>query len=258
MYVSDTIQQQDPSVAPVAPKGSNGFAITSLITGIIGIWPLGIIFGVLGLVRAGKVNKGKVMSWIGIVLSIVWLGVSAFLLPHITKALDPGCRVAITTHGNYPDSKVNADAASNPQAFGVDLQAEIAGFTEAAGKAKNADAKAAMTAEVTDLQAILQAAAAGQQPTADVVAKANTDENVLTKACRRLLVRTKSDPGRPGRPAGAFFVWGHAADSGDPAYIARRRVLIGEQCLGGGVRGGGTWPVGSEPLSNPPRRSSAA
>ena len=181
--MSDTLKQQDPYTAPVTASGGNGFAVTSLITGIVGLWPLGLVFGILGLVRGKKVSKGKVMSWIGIILSVIWLGASAFLLPHITKALDPGCRVAITTHGNYPDSKVNADAVSNPQAFGDDLQQEIAGFTDAANKAKNADAKAAMQAEVSDLTAILQAAAAGQPPADSVVAKSNADETVLVKAC---------------------------------------------------------------------------
>ena len=67
--------------------------------------------------------------------------------------------------------------------FSLGFGPEIAGFTDAANKAKNADAKAAMQAEVGDLMAIGQAAGAGQAPSDAVVAKANADEDVLVKAC---------------------------------------------------------------------------
>jgi hypothetical protein len=183
MYVSDTTTQQDPAITPAAPTGGNGFAITSLVTGILSIWPLGLIFGILGLFRAKKVGKGKVMSWIGIILSIVWLAGYIYVTPHLVKLADPGCQAAIKVHNNYPDSKVNKDGATNPQAFGADLQAEIVGFTSAANKAKNATAKKDMQAEVADLTAVLTAAAAGQQPSAAVVAKTNSDEDAITKAC---------------------------------------------------------------------------
>jgi hypothetical protein len=177
------MQQNDNPVAPAAEKPGNGFAVTSLITGILTLWPFALVFGILGLRRAKKVGKGVVMSWIGIVLAVLALGAYAYVTPHVVKALDPGCQAAITVHADYPDSKVNADAASNPQAFGADLQAEIAGFTDAANKSKNATSKAAMQAEAADLTQILQAAGAGQQPDPAVVAKSSTDEDALVKAC---------------------------------------------------------------------------
>jgi hypothetical protein len=181
--VSDTIEQQDAAPAPAAPQGGNGFAVTSLITGILGIWPLGLIFGFLGLSRAKKVSKGKVMSWIGIVLSVIYIGATAYLYPHISKALDPGCQAAIKVHNNYPDAKVTKDLTTNPTVGGADLQAEIVGFTQAAGKSKSATAKADMMAEVGDLTNTLQAFASQQQPSAELVAKTNSDEDAIIKAC---------------------------------------------------------------------------
>src|SRR5690242_10931614 len=41
------------------PQGGNGFAVASLIFGIIGGSLFGLIFGFLGLSRAAKVGKGK-------------------------------------------------------------------------------------------------------------------------------------------------------------------------------------------------------
>jgi hypothetical protein len=181
MYVSETLQQNDNAVAPVAAKGGNGFAVTSLITGILTLWPFALVFGILGVRRAKKVGKGAAMAWIGIVLAVLALGGYAYVTPHLTKLLDPGCQAAIKVHNNYPDSKIAADA-SNPQAFAADVEAEIAGFTDAANKSKNATAKAAMQAQVVDLTQLLQAAGAGQ-PTDAIAAKSTADEDTLTKAC---------------------------------------------------------------------------
>ncbi|HEY2796172.1 MAG TPA: DUF4190 domain-containing protein [Micromonosporaceae bacterium] len=181
--MSDTIEQQEAVPAPAAPQGGNGFAVTSLITGILALWPLGLIFGFLGLSRAKKVGKGKVMSWVGIVLSVIYIAATAFLYPHITKALDPGCRAAITVHGNYPDAKVTKDLNTNPTVGAADLQAEIKGFGDAAAKSKSATAKAAMMAEVGDLTNTLQGFANQTPPSAELQAKTTTDENAIIKAC---------------------------------------------------------------------------
>jgi hypothetical protein len=185
--VSDTITQQDPASAPAAQSAGNGFAVTSLVTGILGLFPFGLIFGFMGLSRAKKVGKGKGMAWTGIILSLAYLvafvGGAVVLVPHIVKASDPGCQVAIKVNNNYPDSKVNADLAANPAVGVADLTAELSGLTDAASKAKNATAKADMQASVADITATLTSLASGQAPTAAAQAKSVADENALTKAC---------------------------------------------------------------------------
>ena len=70
---------------PPAQAGTNGFAIASLVLGLIAAFPLGIIFGIVALAqikRSGQQGKGLAIA--GIVLSVVWLilivaGVGLFL-----------------------------------------------------------------------------------------------------------------------------------------------------------------------------------
>jgi len=62
--------------APPAPQNNstNGFAIASLIFGIIGGFLLGIIFGIVGLVQIkNRGQKGRGLAITGIVLSGLWL-----------------------------------------------------------------------------------------------------------------------------------------------------------------------------------------
>lgn len=61
-----------------APGRSNGFAITGLVCGIVGIFilqvilgPLAIIFGAIGLHRANRGAKGRGMAWSGLILGII-------------------------------------------------------------------------------------------------------------------------------------------------------------------------------------------
>jgi hypothetical protein len=185
--VSDTIQQQDPATVPAPAKGCNGFAVTSLITGILGFLvitiPLGLVFGILGLFRAKKVHRGGVMSVIGIVLSVVFLAGFVVVLPHLVKLSNPACSVALKVQADYPDSKLAADAQKDPKLYAADLQAMIAKLTDATSKSTRAEATTQLKAEVADLTAMLGAVASGQAPTADMQAQAKTDESALTKAC---------------------------------------------------------------------------
>jgi hypothetical protein len=61
---------------PVAPPpaGTNGQAIAAFVLGLIGIFPAGIAFGVVALVRIGRTRqKGTGLAIAGLVLSAVWL-----------------------------------------------------------------------------------------------------------------------------------------------------------------------------------------
>ena len=180
--MSETIQQDPAAQMPAAPaKVGNGFAVAGFITGLLPLPLFGLIFSVIGLVKSTKVSKGKILSILGIVLSLAWIGVGAYVGPHVVKAADPGCRVATKLNNDYPDSKVQADS-SDPAKLGADLQAIYAGLTDAAKKAKNADAKAALETYATDYGTFLQAAAQGQQD-ATLVAKLNADDDKANAAC---------------------------------------------------------------------------
>jgi hypothetical protein len=80
--VPNMVQPSPVAPAPAQQRG-NGFAVTSLVLGIIGVaigwllWlglilgPLAIIFGVVGLVKSKTTNAGKGLSIVGIVTGAV-------------------------------------------------------------------------------------------------------------------------------------------------------------------------------------------
>jgi uncharacterized membrane protein len=57
----------------LTPTKTNWFAIVGLITGAIGWSLFGIIFSILGLSKAKAYGNGKIMSWIGLSLSVLWV-----------------------------------------------------------------------------------------------------------------------------------------------------------------------------------------
>jgi hypothetical protein len=59
-----------------APSGTDGFAITSLVCGVLGLVPLGVLFGIRALVRVGRSGRpGRGLAIAGVALSVLWLGV---------------------------------------------------------------------------------------------------------------------------------------------------------------------------------------
>jgi hypothetical protein len=183
IQVSDTIQQDPAAVTPAAPaQGGNGFAVAGFITGLLPLPLFGIIFSVIGIVKSRKVGKGLVLSVIGLILALGWTGAGAYVTPHLIKASDPGCKIAVKLNADYPDSKLTADQ-NDPAKIGADFQAIATGLASAAGKAKNADAKAALTTYATDYATFLGTIAQGQQPDAAMLAKLDADDAKATKTC---------------------------------------------------------------------------
>lgn len=180
--MSEIIQQDTSAAAPAAPaKGGNGLAITGFVTGLIGLIPLGLIFGIIGAIKAKK-TSGRVLAIVGVVLALAWIVPVTIVTPHIIKAMDPGCQAAQKVNDAYPDSKIEADG-NNPATFAADLQAIYGGLTDAAKKAKNADAKAALTTYANDYGTLLQLLSSGQQPAADLESKMTSDEDKANSAC---------------------------------------------------------------------------
>ena len=172
---------------PPAPPAKNGFAVTSLIFGIIGWIPFAIGFGIAGLVRAGKVGKGKAMSWVGIVLAIVWIGgftaIGIALAGHVSKALDPGC-ISAESLGNSINSKMDADS-SNPDALKADLSGIASQLDDAAAKSKNATARDAIKKFSADIKELLADLNNGTPPAADLLSRVDADGNAVDTACGR-------------------------------------------------------------------------
>jgi hypothetical protein len=76
---------QQPWAAPPAQKPTDPFAVTSLVTGLVGLFPLGIGFGIAALRRIGRGERsGKGLAIAGLVLSglsiIGWVALAGVLV----------------------------------------------------------------------------------------------------------------------------------------------------------------------------------
>ncbi|MFD6229504.1 DUF4190 domain-containing protein [Streptomyces sp. NPDC060232] len=71
------------------PPALNGFALASLLAGLLCFPPLGIAFGIAALVQiAKKGDRGKALAVTGLVLSVVMTGVMVFAVGRLTVAVD--------------------------------------------------------------------------------------------------------------------------------------------------------------------------
>lgn len=75
----------------VDPAGTDGFAIASLVCGLLGLVPLGVVFGWRALVRIGGSGRsGRGLAIAGLTLSVAWLGLGVSLITtgpkHVTQA----------------------------------------------------------------------------------------------------------------------------------------------------------------------------
>jgi hypothetical protein len=174
---------------PAAPQGyppappqnqSNGLAVAGLIFGILPTPVLGIIFGILGLVRSGKVGgKGKAMSWIGIILSVLWIAVSTTLVVVALGSVksNPGCDSAIIAAG----ASVNYNS-SDPAALQKQFKDVAAGLDSAAAESNDAAATTAIKKLADDYRAMADAMDTGNLDPA-LVDRITSDGQAVDQAC---------------------------------------------------------------------------
>jgi hypothetical protein len=98
-----------PYVPPPKP-GTNGFAITSLIFGIIGGVVLSVIFGIVALVQIkNRPQAGKGLAIAGLALSGAWVGVIALII-IVAIASGAGSSPSRDPQGNLAsDGKVSVE-----------------------------------------------------------------------------------------------------------------------------------------------------
>ena len=159
---------QYPGGVPV--KQGNGFAVAGVCLSILPL--LGLIFSIIGLVKSGaRGGAGKVLSIIGIVLSLVFAGVGFAISSSISgsTAADPGC-IAAESNSRALMSKMTADDNSitkdtNNQTaekadlakLDRDLQAFETDLNSAAAKATHPSVKAKVGKMSSDLNGMLTA-----------------------------------------------------------------------------------------------------
>jgi hypothetical protein len=167
---------------PAHTRKTNGFAVASLVTGILPTVVLGLVFGVLGIFRARRIGRGMTMSLVGIVLSLVWIAPIVYVAPHMMKAMDPGCRAAQQIQDQYSQTRLAADF-DNPPQFKADLDALIAGLTDAAAKANSDEARKYMILEADDQRAVEATTAVQQISSAGMFEQFDKDQTALQNAC---------------------------------------------------------------------------
>lgn len=148
-------------------KRGNAFAVAGIVLGIL-IWPLGLLFSIIGLVKAkARAGSGKVLSIVGIVVSLasaatfIDFAVVAF---HSMEA-DPGCVIEnefdtmmnkFSADGNaiihYEGDSSGERAAA--QHFIGDAQALRSELNVAAAKAQHQSVRAKIGVMTSDLGAM--------------------------------------------------------------------------------------------------------
>lgn len=70
------------------PPPLNGFALASLLVGLLCLPPLGIVFGIVALVQiAKKGERGKALAIVGLVLSVLMTGAAVFAAERVVTAI---------------------------------------------------------------------------------------------------------------------------------------------------------------------------
>jgi hypothetical protein len=177
-----TYDNHPPAPAPA----TNGLATAGLVLGILPTGIIGLVFSVLGIIRAGKLGgTGRGRAWIGAVLSVLWLAGSIALVSTaggtVAKRLNPGCVAAETFVPNW-ESSVQADSA-DPAALKTDLQQAVTELTADAGKSTNATAAAAMRKLAGDVKELANDLATGTAPSDDLQNRLDADGTAIDTAC---------------------------------------------------------------------------
>lgn len=104
---------QAPGMAPEPLSGWSGMAIAAFVLGVLGVFPLGMIFGVIALAGIGRARKrGKGLAIAGVVLSSVWtVAVGGLVLLMIVFVSTP---VVSGSSGPSSSSAVAPPGASLP------------------------------------------------------------------------------------------------------------------------------------------------
>ncbi|WP_034263351.1 hypothetical protein [Actinospica robiniae] len=164
----------DPALAgalPPAPKQRNVLAVLGVIFAVL-IWPVGLILSTLGLLKAYSRKTGKVLSIIGLVVSVIVGGGVIALVSQATStvssstALDEGCKSVesklpadlATLKADTATLTSNKDSASSSNSSITTVSSDIAAIgtdlTEASGRATHAPVKGDLDKMNSQLQAL--------------------------------------------------------------------------------------------------------
>jgi hypothetical protein len=184
-----------PSRSGARPEDrrGNGFATAAIVLGAAGVTLVtivpGLVFGILGLRRAGHRGTGRVRSWLGIGLCLLWTAAAIYLVPHLVRAADPGCRAykgsALTAYnraiadfdGNHTTPNITRDVARAASALET-----------AADRSRDPAAARALNVLARDLRTVLDDLHTGAVVPGSAMEALNRDAAHADAACGTLHV----------------------------------------------------------------------
>jgi hypothetical protein len=194
---------------PMVPpqKQSNGMAVAGFVLAFL-VWPLGLIFSIIALVRSGKVGGvGRKLAIAGLIISIVvGAGSIALIATQVSNstAIDPGCTSAESSLSvldpklSSVESQISTDAdAGDTDAVRTDLtnmvtylQTAQTDLNHSESVAVHSQVKTQITAVNGDLSSLItafQAVAGGDDSQADAMTttaqQLETDGSALDTLC---------------------------------------------------------------------------
>jgi len=189
-----------PALPPVTPvKRGNAFAVAGIVLGIL-IWPLGLLFSVIGLVKSkARAGSGKVLSIVGIVVSLASAGMFIGFTVHVLDlmAADPGCVAEndfdamaskFPADGNaiiQDEGNSSAERAAVRHFLG-DAQALRSGLNVAAAEAQSQPVRAKIGIMTSDLGAVTSSLQAVLHGDSSQISQVFTAFTVLTKEAASL------------------------------------------------------------------------
>jgi hypothetical protein len=137
----------------------------ALAAGILGIAVVpGVVLGILGLRRAAITGTGRLQSWLGIALSLVWAaGIIILALPGPGPAADPGC-VQYRASGSAAVAGVTSELPPHaaPARLGASLGPAANAVNDATASAQNIGVRNTLAALSSGLQAEQAAVVTGR------------------------------------------------------------------------------------------------
>jgi eukaryotic-like serine/threonine-protein kinase len=171
---------------PGDPYPRNGFATAALVCGILPLPPLGIIFGVIGLLRARRRRGvGRVRALLGIVFAVLWSipivnGVASGL-SHLSHRLDPAC-IGVVVYTGQVEARVRGDG-NDVHAIVVELTTAAAELRADAAKSNHPRTAADLRTAAGHIDKLRADVAAGRAPSSTLTAQLTTDVKTIQADC---------------------------------------------------------------------------
>jgi Protein kinase domain len=171
---------------PGDPYPRNGFATAALVCGILPLPPLGIIFGVIGLLRARRRRGvGRMRALLGVVFAVLWSipivnGVSSGL-SHLSHRLDPAC-IGVVVYTGQLEARVRGDG-NDVHAIVVELTTAAAELRADAAKSNHPQTAADLRAAAGHIDTLRADIAAGRAPSSALTAKLTADLKTIQTDC---------------------------------------------------------------------------